>query len=177
MPVGARLSAALATVFSSATAVDLDAFEERAAIAEHDGELPREDAERLAAGEQGFDSADDLHAAAVAFWSSEIDRLARAGATARQSGEALRRAQAFVREGWALQAARLGWDELDLFGVCPRAPWRNLDRNGAAFGGAVQAVTREAVAYVGGHRRYRARSHGGAVPVWEMNGEAEHGQP
>lgn len=37
---------------------DIEAFEERAAIAEYDGGLPREQAENLAARPQGFDSAE-----------------------------------------------------------------------------------------------------------------------
>ena len=62
--------------------------------------------------------------------------------------------------------------EFELFGVCPRAPWQRLDRKGAAFGGAVQVVTQEAVIYVGGLRRYRAQvnNDGGAVPIWELAG-------
>ena len=41
---------------------------------------------------------------------------------------------------------------------------------GVAFGGAVQAVTAEAVAYAGGLRRYRAmvNNDNGAVLIWEM---------
>ncbi len=42
---------------------DTDAFEERAAIAEFDGELSRDDAEQLAAQFQGYDNV-------VAFWSA-----------------------------------------------------------------------------------------------------------
>lgn len=41
------------------TVPDIDWFEERAAIAEHDGGLSRKDAEDLAARAQGFDDADD----------------------------------------------------------------------------------------------------------------------
>ena len=43
---------------------------------------------------------------------------------------------------------------------------------GVAFGGAVQAVTAEAVAYVGKLRRYRAQvnNDNGAVPIWELAG-------
>ncbi len=41
------------------TVPDIDWFEERAAIAEHDGGLSRGDAEDLAARAQGFDDADD----------------------------------------------------------------------------------------------------------------------
>jgi len=73
----------------------------------------------------------------------------------------------------------LGWDEVDLFGVCPRAPWQRLDRKGAAFGGSVQAVTQEAVAYVGGLRRYRAQvnNDSGAVLIWVLaaNNRADGG--
>ncbi|PSL21641.1 hypothetical protein [Shimia abyssi] len=38
---------------------DIDAFEERAAIAEYDGGLSRREAENLAARAQGFADADD----------------------------------------------------------------------------------------------------------------------
>lgn len=149
---------------------DIGGFEERAAIAEHDGEQSRHDAETLAAQEQAFEEPADLHQAAVNHWASEIERIASLGATSLEGADAIARAQRFISEGWALQAARLGWDELDLFGVCPRAPWQRLDRKGAAFRGAVQAVTREAVVYVGGLRRYRAmiNNDGGAVPIWDM---------
>ena len=103
-------------------------------------------------------------------WAAEIERLAKLPAVSPEGAEALKRARAFIGEGWALQAARLGWDEVELFGVCPRAPWRRLDRKGVAFGGAVQAVTQEAVVYVGGLRRYRStvNSDGGAVLIWEL---------
>lgn len=155
--------------------VDLDAFEERAAIIEHDGEHPHQEAETRAAQEQGFADAEDLHGAAVARWTAEIDRLSKLRAVSPESAEALKRAQTFIHDGWALQAARLGWDECQLFGVCPRAPWARLDRKGAAFGGAVQAVTQEAITYVGGLRRYRAQvnNDGGAVPIWELVGASE----
>ncbi len=86
----------------------------------------------------------------------------------------MKRARTFISEGWALQAALLGWDEVELFGVCPRKPWARLDRKGVAFGGAVQVVTADAVVYVGGQRRYRViiNNDGGAVPIWELAGEA-----
>lgn len=53
-------------------AIDLDAFEERSAIAEHDGGLLRSDAETRAARECGFDYAVDLHTSVVARWTSLI---------------------------------------------------------------------------------------------------------
>jgi hypothetical protein len=171
---------------------DADAFQERAAIiheahtriiADDRAQLPvpifeitREQAERMAARKQGFDDADSLHNEAVRRWAAEIERLAKLRAVSPEGTKALKRARAFITERWALQAARLGWDEVELFGVCPRAPWRRLDPKGAAFGGAVQAVTAEAVTYVGGLRRYRATENndGSAVPIWEL---AQNSQP
>jgi hypothetical protein len=159
----AKLLAALAVL-------DPGAFEERAAIIEHDGGLPRQEAETRAAHEQDFYDADSLHGESVRRWTAEIERLAKLRAVSPDGARALKRAKAFISDGWALQAARLGWDAVELFGICPRAPWRRLDRKGAAFGGAVQAVTQDAVAYVGGLRRYRVNvnNDGGAVPIWEL---------
>ena len=115
--------------------------------------LTQVQAETLAAREQGFDDVDSLHRESVGRWAAEIERLATLPAVSPEGAKALKRAQVFIAEGWALQAARLGWDEVELFGVCPRAPWQHLDRKGAAFAGAGQAVTQEAVTYVGGLRR------------------------
>ncbi len=166
--------------------VDADAFEERAGIiheahtttiADDGSPLPepiftltQKQAETLAAQEQGYDDAGSLHGDVVQRWAAEIERLATLPAVSPDGAEALKRAQAFIADRWALQAVRLGWDEIELFGVCPRAPWQRLDRKGVAFYGAVQAVTAEAVTYVGGLRRYRAQvnNDGGAVPIWEM---------
>ena len=150
--------------------VDPDAFEERSAIIEHDAGLPRQEAETLAAQEQGHAGADSLHSKLVQRWATEIERLGGLPAVSPDGAQALKRAQAFIAEGWALQATRLGWDEVELFGVCPRAPERRLDRKGAAFGGAVQFITQEMVSYVGGQRRYRAQvnNDGGTVLIWEL---------
>ncbi len=161
--------------------VDENTYEERAAIAEHDGELPRQEAETLAAQELGHADADSMHGEIVRRWAVEIERLTKLPAVSPEGAEALKRARAFISEGWALQAARLGWGEVELFGVCPRAPWHRLDRKGAAFGGAVQAVTQEAVTYVGGLRRYRAtvNNDDGAVLIWELaqDNPSNGGQP
>ena len=173
-------------LLAALAAPDSDVFEERAAIIyeahtiaiDDDGKplpepiftLTQEQAETRAAQEQDYDDADSLHRELVKRWSAEIERLGKLPAVSPDGAEALKWAQAFISEKWALQAARLGWDEVELFGVCPRAPWRRLDRKGAAFGGAVQAVTADAVTYVGGLRRYRAQvnNDGGAVPIWEL---------
>jgi hypothetical protein len=153
--------------------VDGETFEERAAIIEHDAGLTRQEAETLAAREQGFADADSLHGEMVRRWAAEIERLAKLSAVSPECAAALKRARAFIDQGWALQAARLGWGETELFGVCPRKPWARLDRKGVAFSGAAQAVTADAVAYVGNLRRYRAQVNngGGAIPIWELTGE------
>jgi len=149
---------------------DLDSFEERSAIIEYDGGQRRREAELLAAQEQGFNDADNLHGESVGRWAAEIERLGKLPAVSPDGAEALKRAQAFINEGWALQAARLGWDEGKLFGVCPVAPWERPDRKGVAFGGAVQAITQDTITYMGGRRRYRAKVNidNGAVPIWEL---------
>ncbi len=175
-----------AELLAALTAPDPDAFEERAGIIEEahtivladDGTplpapiftLTREQAETLAAQEQSFDDAAGLHGEMVRRWAAEIERLATLPAVSPEGAKALKRARAFISEGWALQAVRLGWDEVNLFGVCPRAPWRRFDRKGAAFGGAVQAVTSDAMVYGGGLRRYRVQvnNDGGAVLIWEL---------
>ncbi len=137
-----------AELLAALAAPDPDAFEERAAIIHEahaitradDGAplpepifaLPRQDAETRAAQEQDYDDADSLHRESVGRWGTEIERLARLPAIGPEGAEALKRAQAFISSGWALQAARLGWDEVELFGCCPVAPWQRLDRKGAS---------------------------------------------
>ena len=178
-----------AELLAALTAPDPDAFEERAGIIheahtiaiDDDGKplpepifaLTREQAERQAAQEQGHDDADSLRREVVRRWAAEIDRLAKLPAVSPEGAKALKLARAFISDGWALQAVRLGWDEAELFGICPRAPWVRQDRKGAAFGGAVQAVTSDAMVYGGGLRRYRVQvnNDGGAVLIWELAGD------
>ena len=152
---------------------DGETFQERAGILEYDAGLQRHDAETRAAQEQGFSDVPSLQGEMARCWAAEIARLAKLPAISPEGTKSLQRARAFISEGWALQAARLGWDEVELFGVCPRAPWQRLDRKGVAFGGAVQAVTTKAVAYVGNLRRYRAQvnNDNGAVPIWQLAGD------
>jgi hypothetical protein len=122
--------------------------------------LTQEQAETLAAQEQGYDDVPSLQGEMARHWAAEIERLAKLRAVSPEGAEALKRAQAFTRDGWALQAARLGWDEVELFGVCPRVTWQRRDRTGAAFGGAVQAVTAEVVAYAHRNGRQSIQSAG-----------------
>ena len=159
-----------AELLNALAPLDLDAFEERAAILEYDAGLQRHDAEKLAAQDQGFTDVPSLQGEMVRRWVAKVERMARLSTISLEGAVVLKSARAFIGDGWALQAVRLGWDEAELFGVCPSKPWARLDRKGVAFGGAVQAVTQDAVAYVGGHRRYRAQvnNDNGAVPIWEL---------
>jgi hypothetical protein len=96
---------------------DLPAFAERSAIVEHDGGLSRAEAERLAAGEQGFDGPDELYRVAVDVWRGEIAALPQ---LAGKEWERLAQCSLqFLAPAcdWAMAALRLGWDEVDLFGV------------------------------------------------------------
>jgi hypothetical protein len=147
-------------------APDLDAFAERAAIAEHDGGLTRPAAERLAAREQGFADPAALRAAAVECWGVALDGLA-AHETSPRGRACIRNAQRFVASSWAAQAAALGWSEVEMFGLCPAAPWAHRDRMGAAWlGGDVAAVTAECVTLVSGLRVWRASQANGLRVPW-----------
>ena len=110
----------------------LDAYEERAGIAEHDGGLSRAGAEDTAARALGVSDPGALCAAAAVDWAARLAAMAAAerDLTGQRSIAAARR---FVAGGWAEKAAALGWTELDLFGLCPAGRWARLDRLGAAF--------------------------------------------
>lgn len=152
---------------------DLDAFEERAAIAEYDGGASREEAERMAAGALGFAEPAALFAAAADGWRRNLEALARRWADDPRGCEHIAAALAFMRNGWAEKAAALGWPELGLFGVHPVAPWRRFDAMGAAFARhPVAAVTRDSITYRSrDHRtltRWRTQIAEGGVLAWEV---------
>ena len=149
------------------------AFEERSAICEHDGGSPRQVAETLAARERGFSDASSLHRELVERWVAEIEWLAKLPIVSPDSAEALKRARAFIRKGWALQAVRLGWSEVELFGVCPSARLRDFAGLGIAFGREIKAITQDAIFYVGGRRRDKAtvNSDGGWSLIAELVGQ------
>lgn len=147
-------------------APDLDAFAERAAIAEYDGSLSRSAAEWLAAQEQGFADPVALRAAAVTWWREALDGLA-AHETSPCRRAWIRNAQRFVAGGWGAQAAALGWTEPELFGLCPVAPWARPDRMGAAWlGRDVAAVTAECIRLASGLRVWRATRVNGLRVPW-----------
>lgn len=97
-----------------------------------------------------------------------LDRLVGRGPNDPEIARALDEARTFIREGWALQAIRLGWGELELFGVSTESSSGRRNWMGAAFRDGVQAVTEEAIVHVGGRRFYRATASGESVIViWE----------
>lgn len=156
---------------AGAPAADLDAFEEQAAIAEHDGGLTRQAAEQWAAEAQRFDSSADLLAAAKDGWRLRLEGL-RGRVRSLEGQRAVEAALCFVAEDWAMNAAALGWPELELFGADPRAPWARLDRLGAAYSPFTPfAVTRDAILYgkpgEAPLRRWRGSQADGAVLAWE----------
>ena len=73
----AEAGSALAPV--AAKPIDLAAFHERAAIMEYDGGLPRGEADKAAAREMGFDTAEALYRAAIKAWRSEIAAAPQTG--------------------------------------------------------------------------------------------------
>ena len=160
--------------FDRPSAADLDAFEERAAIMEVDGGLPRANAERAAAEAQGFADAAALYAAAAGGWQRKLKALALREKS--QLGrDCISAALRFIAEGWAAKAAALGWPEIELFGADPRAPWERVDRLGAAFSPFTPgAMTAECIAYPGTGarpmRRWRATLADDAVLAWEAAG-------
>ena len=150
---------------------------ERSAILEFDAGLPRAEAEEAAAREFGFKSLSEAHAASVARWRVEIERLP---ALRTADGVRLRRcALAFLDRPWLGQALRLGWGELELWGVHELAPFVRGDAMGlvaslalSPLGWKLAELTPHAAITVtqSGWRLTRSRfpaGIGAAVPLWE----------
>jgi hypothetical protein len=99
----------------SAKPVDLAAFHERAAIMEHDGGLTHMEAEKAAAREMGFATAEALYSAAIKAWRSEIAVTPQTGIRDfdRLAAVSLR----FLVSDWAMKALAADWDETALFGI------------------------------------------------------------
>jgi hypothetical protein len=153
------------------SAIDVERFNERAGVLEHDAGLTRTEAERQAAAEQGFTALDELYGAAVGGWAERL-RALHASEQSRRGQECITRALAFIEGNWALEALRCGWDELALVGACPVAPWERLDRLGVAYReGTVVAVTASAVLYHSSGkeplRLLRGSQADGTVLPWE----------
>jgi hypothetical protein len=88
---------------------------ERAAIMEHDGGLPRMEAEKAAAREMGFAAAEVLYRAAIEAWRLEIAAVPQTGIPGfdKLATVSLR----FLGSDWATKALAADWDETALFAV------------------------------------------------------------
>ncbi len=109
----------------------------------------------------------------AAEWARKLGQVHRRQRADGRMATLLDRARCFVTVGWHLQAARMGWNELEVFGVCPRAPWERLNRQGIAFSRySLVALGRDVAVYEHRLRRQRAliNNDGGAALIWEMAG-------
>lgn len=138
-------------------AVDL---EERAAIIEHDGGIPRSWAEALARLDPNRPPGD----VPPRRWLRFIDDCGR-----------------FLDNGWAARAAVLGWGPLDLFGCDRERPFARVDHLGLLWllnGGTVLELHRDQAILEterGSRQRYWRRpvEVGRVVLAWELWPEAD----
>jgi hypothetical protein len=109
----AEAGSALAPV--SAKPIDFAAFQERAAIMEYDGGLPRAEADQAAAHELGYDTAAAFYAAVIEAWRSEIAATQQTGIPDfdRLATVSLR----FLESEWVMKALAADWDETALFAI------------------------------------------------------------
>ena len=154
---------------ASAPHPEIDTFAERAAIAEHDGGLTRPEAEVLAARDQGFTAPAGLYAAIARHWLVLLDSMEPG--TDPHAPDCIAAARRFIAEGWAERALALGWLEVEILGLCPRAPWARRDRMGIAWTRhPVAAITSETVTWRAGastltrHRASVNSDRGAALP-------------
>src|SRR5262245_12300962 len=132
-----------------------DAHEERAAIAEYDGGVPRAWAEALARLEPSQPPAD----VPPKRWLRFIDDCGR-----------------FLDNGWAIRAAALNWHPLDLFGCDRERPFARLDHAGLLWllnGRQLLALTADTAAIAtpsGGSLTFYRRpvEPGRVVLAWEL---------
>jgi hypothetical protein len=142
--------------FTSTTELWTDANEERAAIVEYDGGVPRAWAEGLARLDPNKPPGD----APTRRWQRFIDDCGR-----------------FLDSGWASRAAELGWGPLDLFGCNRERPFARIDHMGLLWlvnGGAVVELHRDraVIKPVSGTRQTYRRQPvevGRVVLAWELS--------
>ena len=132
-----------------------DAEEERAAISEYDGGVPRSWAEALAR----LDPTRPPDEVPLSRWVQFIDDCGR-----------------FLDEGWAHRAVTLGWGPLDLFGCDRIKPFARIDRAGLLWllnGQAILALAANAAAIStasGGSLTFRRRPNDPCrVLAWELD--------
>ena len=151
-------------------ALDSDEANERAAIMEFDGGLPRAEAEALARSHASRPSS----LGAVAGWraglaSLSASRIPCPGYTPEGWASVYDRALAFL-DTFGDQAEALGWTTLRLFGVHPEAGTIRPDACGGLvlpIGGLVRAITAATISF--GHLTHRempGRPQG--IPIWDF---------
>lgn len=165
------------STISTQAAPEITDFEERAAVLEYEGGVDRRIAEKRTAVEFGFASKEALQDALVAQWQGEVMAMTIPDSPSNFWRQALTSARQAFLQGWVKQAAALGWTEIDLFGVHPKAAEARIDCKGLIpilAGRPILAITRdECVIDVGDGRRltfYRANHnvYGEAKPIWEV---------
>lgn len=128
-----------------------DDYEERAALATHEAEVPREWAEGFAT----LQTAQPPVSISEARWQQIIDDAGR------------------FLDGWATKASALEWTTLDVFGVHPSAPEARHDGKGLVLliaGGEVLAITAETARLRRGHglQTYRRMPMPCSVALWRL---------
>jgi hypothetical protein len=130
-------------------------FEERAAIVQYDGGVPRAWAEGFA----WLDPQKPPHDVPPRRWLCFIDDCGR-----------------FLDDGWAARAAELGWGPLDLFGCDRERPFARVDQQGLLWlvkGGSIVELHRDRAILRterGATQTYRRRpvEVGRVVLAWEV---------
>lgn len=111
-------------------------------------------------------------------WRTEIKDLAARVSSSVFVTRVIADARQFLDSGWAHQAAALGWDDLSLFGVHPRAPEARLDCRGlvvALAGRRIIALSDMSASIEAGggailtHYRRTKNTYGEAIPIWELD--------
>ena len=153
---------------------DADAYAERIAICTEAGDVEEDAAHRTATAQCGA-SLDELAARQIASWRHRIEALPEP-ADRRLAGIKATCIEALAQR-WAHDAARLGWDECEMFGLDPATP-TNRDLNGLLLGLALTSLrlpvrvveirASEAVIETGTGSRLRHFNTGRAgPPIWE----------
>jgi uncharacterized protein (DUF927 family) len=135
----------------------------------------RDHAENEAASMLGYAEPDALYLEVVRQWMGLMQVPPRSTPLGRRLVDF---SEVFLRSAWALKALRVGWDELDLFGVHPTHPNIRLDAQGlvpsialSSFQLKIAMLTADTAVFrteSGSSLRHaRQLSNDDAVPLWE----------
>ena len=135
----------------------------------------RDQADRQAASMLGYAEPDALYLTVVRQWMGYMQVLPRTTSIGSRLADF---AEVFLRSPWSLKALRVGWGELDLFGVHPTHPKIRLDAQGlvpsialSSFQLKIAMLTADTAVFrteSGSSLRHaRQLSNDAAVPLWE----------